>query len=126
MRRVGRGAAWSGSATRCSRQHGRDHINLLFNNAGIAGGGSFLLADRKEWDRTFGDLTGVASTTAAARSCRCSSRATPGYLVNTSSVNGFWASLGPGIAHTAYSTAKFAVKGFSEALLEDFRSTRRT
>jgi NAD(P)-dependent dehydrogenase (short-subunit alcohol dehydrogenase family) len=44
-----------------------------------------------------------------------------GYLVNTSSVNGFWASLGPGVPHTAYSTAKFAVKGFSEALLEDFR-----
>ncbi len=44
-----------------------------------------------------------------------------GYLVNTSSVNGFWASLGPGIPHTAYSPAKFAVKGFTEALLEDFR-----
>jgi NAD(P)-dependent dehydrogenase (short-subunit alcohol dehydrogenase family) len=44
-----------------------------------------------------------------------------GYLVNTSSVNGFWASLGPGMPHTAYSAAKFAVKGFSEALLEDFR-----
>ena len=44
-----------------------------------------------------------------------------GYLVNTSSVNGFWASLGPGMPHTAYSAAKFAVKGFSEALIEDFR-----
>ena len=42
-------------------------------------------------------------------------------LVNTSSVNGFWASLGPGIPHTAYSTAKFAVKGFSESLIEDLR-----
>ena len=44
-----------------------------------------------------------------------------GVLVNTSSVNGFWASLGAGIPHTAYSTAKFAVKGFSEALIEDLR-----
>ena len=44
-----------------------------------------------------------------------------GHLVNTSSVNGFWAMLGPGIPHTAYSAAKFAVKGFTEALLEDFR-----
>jgi NAD(P)-dependent dehydrogenase (short-subunit alcohol dehydrogenase family) len=44
-----------------------------------------------------------------------------GYLVNTSSVNGFWATLGPGFPHTAYSTAKFAVKGFTEALIEDFR-----
>jgi hypothetical protein len=41
--------------------------------------------------------------------------------VNTSSVNGFWASLGPGVPHTAYSAAKFAVKGLTEALLEDFR-----
>jgi NAD(P)-dependent dehydrogenase (short-subunit alcohol dehydrogenase family) len=43
------------------------------------------------------------------------------YLVNTSSVNGFWACLGPGNPHTAYSTAKFAVKGFSEALITDFQ-----
>ncbi len=43
------------------------------------------------------------------------------YVVNTSSVNGFWAALGPGIPHTAYSAAKFAVKGFTEALIEDFR-----
>jgi len=41
--------------------------------------------------------------------------------VNTSSINGFWASLGPGIPHTAYCTAKFAVKGFSESLIEDLR-----
>jgi short-subunit dehydrogenase len=48
-------------------------------------------------------------------------RSPEGVLVNTSSVNGFWASLGPGIPHTAYSTAKFAVKGLSEALIEDLR-----
>ena len=45
-----------------------------------------------------------------------------GVLVNTSSVNGFWASLGPGVPQTAYSTAKFAVRGFSEALIEDLRA----
>jgi NAD(P)-dependent dehydrogenase (short-subunit alcohol dehydrogenase family) len=42
-------------------------------------------------------------------------------LVNTSSINGFFASLGAGNPHTAYSTSKFAVKGFSEALVEDLR-----
>jgi NAD(P)-dependent dehydrogenase (short-subunit alcohol dehydrogenase family) len=42
-----------------------------------------------------------------------------GHLVNTSSVNGFWASLGPGRPHTSYSAAKFAVKGFTEALITD-------
>ena len=31
--------------------------------------------------------------------------AAEGHVVNTSSVNGFWASLGPTIPHTAYSAA---------------------
>jgi NAD(P)-dependent dehydrogenase (short-subunit alcohol dehydrogenase family) len=101
-------------------QHGTDHINLLFNNAGIGGGGSFVTGDRAEWDRVFGVCWGGVYN--------CSRAFVPllvasddAYLVNTSSVNGFWACLGPGIPHTAYSTAKFAVKGFSEALLTDFR-----
>ena len=45
-----------------------------------------------------------------------------GVLVNTSSVNGLWAALGPGMPNTAYSAAKFAVRGFTEALIEDLRS----
>jgi len=45
-----------------------------------------------------------------------------GVLVNTSSVNGLWASLGPGMPNTAYAAAKFAVRGFSEALIEDLRT----
>ena len=44
-----------------------------------------------------------------------------GHIINTSSVNGFRASLGGNTPHTAYSTAKFAVKGFSESLINDFR-----
>ena len=101
-------------------QHETDHINLLFNNAGIGGGGSFVTGKREEWDQTFAVCWGGVYN--------CSRAFVPllvasddGYLVNTSSVNGFWASLGPGVPHTAYSSAKFAVKGFSEALLEDFR-----
>ena len=101
-------------------QHETDHVNLVFNNAGIGGGGSFLTAPREQWDKTFGVCWGGVYN--------CSRAFVPllvasddGYLVNTSSVNGFWASLGPGVPHTAYSSAKFAVKGFSEALLEDFR-----
>src|SRR6202048_343392 len=43
------------------------------------------------------------------------------HIVNTSSINGFWASVGPRMPHTAYSAAKFAVKGFSEALIADLR-----
>ena len=45
-----------------------------------------------------------------------------GHVINTSSINGFWASIGPDRPHSAYSSAKFAVKGFSEALITDFRA----
>jgi NAD(P)-dependent dehydrogenase (short-subunit alcohol dehydrogenase family) len=101
-------------------QHETDHVNLVFNNAGIGGGGSFIADDRDAWEKTFGVCWG-----GVYNGCRAFIplliASDDGYLVNTSSVNGFWASLGPGIPHTAYSAAKFAVKGLSEALLEDFR-----
>ena len=101
-------------------QHRTDHIHLLFNNAGIGGGGSFVAEDRREWDRTFGVCwSGVYFCTRAFLPLLIASD--EGYLVNTSSVNGFWACLGAGFAHTAYSAAKFAVKGFSEALVVDLR-----
>jgi NAD(P)-dependent dehydrogenase (short-subunit alcohol dehydrogenase family) len=103
-----------------TEQHATDHVHLLFNNAGIGGGGSFLLDDRREWERTFGVCWfGVYYCTRAFLPLLVASD--DAYLVNTSSVNGFWASLGPGFPHTAYSSAKFAVKGFSEALLIDLR-----
>ena len=44
-----------------------------------------------------------------------------GWIVNVSSVNGFWATPGGGNPNSAYSSAKFAVKGFTEALINDFR-----
>ncbi len=101
-------------------QHRTKHINLLFNNAGIGGGGSFLKDERADWDKTFGVCWfGVYYCTRAFLPLLVASD--DGYLVNTSSVNGFWACLGPGTPHTAYSAAKFAVKGFSEALLVDLR-----
>jgi NAD(P)-dependent dehydrogenase (short-subunit alcohol dehydrogenase family) len=103
------------------QQHATDHIHLLFNNAGIGGGGSFLLDDRVDWDKTFAICWfGVYYCTRAFLPLLVAS--SEGYIVNTSSVNGFWASLGPGVPHTAYSAAKFAVKGFTEALLNDLRT----
>jgi NAD(P)-dependent dehydrogenase (short-subunit alcohol dehydrogenase family) len=101
-------------------EHQTDHIHLLFNNAGIGGGGSFLNDDRADWDRVFGVCwSGVYFGTRAFLPLLVASDA--GYIVNTSSVNGFWACLGPDVAHTAYSAAKFAVKGFTEALLVELR-----
>jgi NAD(P)-dependent dehydrogenase (short-subunit alcohol dehydrogenase family) len=101
-------------------EHETDHVNLLFNNAGIGGGGSFVLDERSDWETTFNICWGgvYLCTRAFMPLLLCSSE---GHVVNTSSVNGFWASLGLGIPHTAYSAAKFAVKGFTEALITDFR-----
>jgi len=95
-------------------------LELLFNNAGVGGGGSFLDDDRADWDRTFAICwSGVYYCTRAFLPLLIASDGA--YLVNTSSVNGFWACLGPRMPNTAYSSAKFAVKGFSEALLVELR-----
>jgi NAD(P)-dependent dehydrogenase (short-subunit alcohol dehydrogenase family) len=100
--------------------HASDHVDLVFSNAGIGGGGSFVKNSREEWERTFAvDWWGVYYCARAFLPLLIASG--DGVLVNTSSVNGLWATLGPGMPNTAYSTAKFAVRGFSEALIEDLR-----
>lgn len=101
-------------------QHDTDHVELCFNNAGISGGGSLFDSSRAAWDRTF-DIVwgGVYWGTRAFLPLLV--EAEEAHLINTSSVNGFWASLGPERPHTAYSAAKFAVKGFTEALIGDLR-----
>ena len=102
-------------------EHASDHVDLVFSNAGAGGGDSFVRSRRDEWERVFAiDWWGVYYCARAFLPLLISSG--DGVLVNTSSVNGFWASLGPGVPQTAYSTAKFAVRGFTEALIEDLRS----
>src|ERR1700723_1762941 len=103
-----------------AEQQETDKIHLLFNNAGIGGGGSMIANDRAEWEKTFNICWGgVYLNTRAFLPMLM--RSDEGHIVNTSSVNGFWASVGPRMPHTAYSAAKFAVKGFSEALIADLR-----
>src|SRR6201996_9204308 len=101
-------------------QQATDRIHLLFNNAGIGGGGSLFTNSREQWERTFnicwgGVYLGVRTFLPLLVN------ADEGHIVNTSSVNGFWASIGMGVSHTPYSAAKFAVKGFTEALINDLR-----
>jgi NAD(P)-dependent dehydrogenase (short-subunit alcohol dehydrogenase family) len=103
-----------------AEQQATDRIHLLFNNAGIGGGGSLFTNTREQWERTFnicwgGVYLGVRTFLPMLL------KADEGHIVNTSSVNGFWASIGLGMSHTAYSAAKFAVKGFTEALINDLR-----
>jgi NAD(P)-dependent dehydrogenase (short-subunit alcohol dehydrogenase family) len=103
-----------------TEQHATDRIHLLFNNAGIGGGGSMIANGRDEWERTFNICWGgvYLGTRAFLPLLQA---ADEGHIVNTSSMNGFWASIGPSAPHTAYSAAKHAVKGFSEALITDLR-----
>src|SRR6185437_5261942 len=107
--------AW---AQAVKRELDTDHIHLLINNAGIGGGGSIVNQDRAQWEKTFnvcwgGVYHGVRAFLPLLM------KASEGHIVNTSSVNGFWASIGPGRPHTAYAAAKFPVKGFTEALITD-------
>lgn len=103
-----------------TEQQATDRVHLLFNNAGIGGGGSLFTNTREQWERTFnicwgGVYLGVRTFLPMLM------KADEAHIVNTSSVNGFWASVGPGVSHTAYCSAKFAVKGFTEALMNDLR-----
>src|SRR6201992_3670728 len=101
--------------------HDRDHVDLVFANAAIGGAGSFVNDNRDEWERTFAVVW--QSVYYCARAFLPLLIASgDGVLVNTSSLNGLWATLGPGMPNTAYCAAKFAVRGFSEALIEDLRT----
>jgi NAD(P)-dependent dehydrogenase (short-subunit alcohol dehydrogenase family) len=103
-------------------QHATDHVDLVFANAGVFGGASFVKDSRQEWERTFAvNWWGTYFCARAFLPLLIASG--DGVLVNTSSVAGFWATAGPGAPPiTAYSTSNFAIKGFSEALMVDLRS----
>jgi NAD(P)-dependent dehydrogenase (short-subunit alcohol dehydrogenase family) len=100
--------------------HGARRVDLVFANAAIWAGQSFVTDPRELWERVFAvDWWGVYHTARAFLPLLIASP--EGVLVNISSVNGFYATLGPNWPNSAYSTAKFAVKGFTESLIEDLR-----
>jgi NAD(P)-dependent dehydrogenase (short-subunit alcohol dehydrogenase family) len=103
-----------------ARLQDTDRIHLLFNNAGIGGGGSMITNSRDEWEKTFNICWGGVYYNIRAF-LPMLQKADQSHIINTSSVNGFWASVGPHVPHTAYCAAKFAVKGFTEALIADLR-----
>jgi NAD(P)-dependent dehydrogenase (short-subunit alcohol dehydrogenase family) len=92
-----------------------DAADVLINNAGIAVIGGFLDTEPEDWERLVQvNLMGVV------HGCRAFvpamvARGTGGHVANVSSQAGFQAS--PGLI--AYSTVKFGVFGFSEALRGD-------
>ncbi len=103
-----------------AEQQATDRIHLLFTNAGVGGGGSMFADSREAWERTFNICWGGVYLCTRAF-LPMLQQADEAHIVNTSSVNGFWASVGPRISHTAYCAAKFAVKGFTEALITDLQ-----
>jgi NAD(P)-dependent dehydrogenase (short-subunit alcohol dehydrogenase family) len=70
------------------RDHGADKAQLLFNNAGIGGGGSLFTNSRVQWEKTFNTCWGGVyfCTRAFLPMLVASDEA---HIVNTSSVNGF-------------------------------------
>src|SRR5580692_2212356 len=102
-------------------QHASDHVDLVFSNAGVAGGSSFVKDSRQEWERTFAiNWWGVYFCARAFLPLLIASG--DGVLVNMSSVAGFWATAGHGVPLSAYCASEFAIKGFSEALIPDLRA----
>ncbi len=97
-------------ATDIEKHYGTVH--QLYNNAGIAGGGVNILdAEWAVFERVLAvNLWGVLHTTKAFLPHLIASGA--GHLVNISSLNGLMAQAELG----AYSTSKFGVRGFTEAL----------
>ncbi len=103
-----------------ARDQDTDRIHLLFNNAGIGGGGSLVVNGQDEWERTFNVCWGGVYN-GTRTFLPMLQKADAGHIINTSSINGFWAAIAPHIPQTAYAAAKFAVKGFTEALITDLR-----
>ncbi|MCZ2839561.1 SDR family NAD(P)-dependent oxidoreductase [Modestobacter sp. VKM Ac-2985] len=86
-------------------------VHQVYNNAGVAGGGTVLDSEWADYDRILGiNLFGVLHGTKAFLPHLIASG--DGHVVNVSSLNGVMgqASL------NAYSASKFAVRGFTEAL----------
>src|ERR1700723_1574482 len=101
--------------------HASDHVDLVFSNAGVAGGSSFVKDSRQEWERTFAiNWQGVYFCARTFLPLLIASG--DGVLVNIGSVAGFWATAGAGSPLTAYCASEFAIKGFSAAPIPDLRA----
>jgi NAD(P)-dependent dehydrogenase (short-subunit alcohol dehydrogenase family) len=93
-------------------------VHLLINSAGIAHEAAFPQTSLEDWDRIIdANLWGVI------HSCHFFmphlAKVDRGHIVNLSSLLGIVAMPG----QTGYCTTKFAVRGFSESLAEELRTT---
>jgi NAD(P)-dependent dehydrogenase (short-subunit alcohol dehydrogenase family) len=94
-------------------------VDLLFNNAGVALGGTFEQVSEADFEWLFGiNFRGVVRMTRAFLPLLKASA--DARLVNVSSVFGLMGVPG----QTAYAASKFAVRGFSESLRHELAGSR--
>src|SRR5258708_9228568 len=79
-------------------QQATDKIHLLFNNAGIGGGGSLFTNTREQWERTF-NICWSGVYLGVRRFLPMLLKADEGHIGNTSSVTEFWPSAGLSVSH---------------------------
>lgn len=105
--------AW---AKEVASEHGR--VNLIFNNAGVSYSATVEGADQSEFERIMDiDYWGVVHGTRAFLPLLRASG--DGHVINTSSLFGLIAFPG----QCTYNSAKFAVRGFTEALRVELEIT---
>jgi NAD(P)-dependent dehydrogenase (short-subunit alcohol dehydrogenase family) len=113
---VADGAAVAGLPAQVLAQHGQ--VDLLFNNAGVAVGGRFEQVREEDFDWLMQiNFYGVVRMTRAFLPLLRQSD--DARIVNISSLFGL---IAPG-GQTAYTASKFAVRGFSNALLHELEKT---
>ena len=97
-------------------RHGK--VDLLFNNAGVTVGADFENMSEADWDWVMNiNLNGVVNAT---RAFLPHLRAQPeAALINTSSIFGMIAVA----KQSSYHATKFAVRGFTEGLIREFKDT---
>ena len=109
-------AAMSAYADDVAAQFGR--VNLLFNNAGIIFTGDITQSSYDDLERVLDvDFWGVVHGTKAFLPHLIASGA--GHLINICSAYGLIAAP----SYSAYSAAKFAVRGFTEAIQQEMQAT---
>src|SRR5258708_24383484 len=86
-----------------AEQQATDKIHLLFNNAGIGGGGSLFTNTPEQWERTFNICwSGVRSFLPMLL------KADEAHIVNTSRINAFSPSVALAVSHPPYHPPKLA------------------
>lgn len=95
-------------------------VHLLCNNAGVCQGGPLLEMSDADWEWLLGVNFHGVRLGCSVFAPRMSEQDEPSHILNTASVGGFLAGGGLGM----YTTTKFAVVAYSEALAAELAPTR--